>query len=148
VGQCGMAQSHVIYALKGKYARLLGEAIVHEREAVRLRSLLTNIEVSIALFDAKIIAQSIKSIRPHKPSRWGKRGGGVQIYLDILSKSDRPLTSLEIATKAAALNMQADYSKSSIKALVGPINKSLGLRIGRGVALVDECPKRWAVERR
>jgi hypothetical protein len=143
-----MAQSHVIYALKGKYARLLGEAIVHEREAVRLRSLLVNIEVSIALFDKRIAAQSIKPMRPHKPSRWGKRGGGVQIYLDILRKANGPLTSLEIATKAAALNIQVDCSVASIKALVGPINKSLGLRIGRGVTLVDGCPKRWVVERR
>lgn len=140
-----MAQSPVIYALKGKYARLLGEAIVHEREAVRLRHMLANIEVSISLFDDRIIAQSIKPIRPHKPSRWGKRGGGVQIYLEILRKADRPLTTLEIATKAAAFDVHADCSKASIKALVGPINKSLGLRIGKGAVLVDGHPKRWLI---
>lgn len=138
-----MAQSPVISALKGKYARLLGEAIAHEREVARLRSLLANIEVSIALFDAKIIAQSIKPIRPHKPSRWGKRGGGVQIYLEILRKADRPLTSLEIATKAATFDIHADCSKASIKSLVGPINRSLRLRIGRGVMLVEGKPIRW-----
>jgi hypothetical protein len=143
-----MAQSPVIYALKGKYARLLGEAIVHEREAVRLRQMLANVEASIALFDARIIAQSIKPIRPHKPSRWGKRGGGVQIYLEILRKADRPLTSLEIATKAALLDTHADCSHASVKALVGPINRSLGLRIGKGVALIEGHPKRWALERR
>ncbi len=143
-----MAQSPVIYALKGKYARLLGEAIAHEREAVRLRSLLASIEASIALFDARIVAQSIKPIRPHNPSRWGKRGGGVQIYLAILRKSDGPLTSLEIAAKAAAINMRADCSKASIKALVGPINSALRNRIGRGVVLVEGHPKRWGLEGR
>ena len=141
-----MAQSPVIYALKGKYARLLGEAITHEREAVRLRSLLTNIEVSIALFDKRIAAQSIKPIRPRKPSRWGKRGVGARIYLDILRNAKGPLTTLEIAKQAAASAVYADCSKASIKALVGPINKSLELRIGKGVVLVDGHPKRWALK--
>ena len=138
-----MAQSPVIYALKGKYARLLGEAISHEREAVRLRSLLVNIEVSIALFDKRIAAQSIKPIRPRKPSRWGKRGVGARIYLDILRNADEPLTTLEIATKAAAFDVNADCSKASVKALVGPINSALRNRIGRGVMLVEGHPKRW-----
>jgi hypothetical protein len=140
-----MANALVIFALRGKYARVLGEAIVHEREAARLRSLLANIEVSIALFDARIATQSIKPIRPRKPSRWGNRGGGVRIYLDILRRADRPLTSLEIAKQAAAFDSHGDGDKARIKLLVGPINKSLGLREGKGIIRHASKPVRWSL---
>jgi hypothetical protein len=140
-----MGELHSVSALKGKYARLIGEAQSCEREAARLRELACNVAVALKQFAPDWTEIVTAPIKPRKRTRWGKRGGGVRIYLEILRRTDRPLTSLEIATKATAFDIYGRSDKASIKALVGPINRSLGLRIGRGVVLVDWFPKRWAL---
>ncbi len=141
-----MAELHSVSALKGKYARLIGEALAYEKEAARLRELADNVASALKLFAPDWTEIVTAPIAPRKKSRWGKHGGGMRVYLEILRKADRPLTSLEIAKQAAAFDLHGDCSVAGIKGLVGPINRSLGLRVGKGVILFEGYPKRWSVE--
>jgi hypothetical protein len=142
-----MAELHSVSALKDKYARLIGEAQSHEREAARLRDLAGNVAAALKEFAPDWTEIVTAPIQPRKRSRWGRRGGGARIYLEILRRADGPLTSLEIAQKAAAFDIHGESDKASIKALVGPINRSLGCRLGKGVVRHEGKPLRWSLMR-
>ncbi|WP_229710724.1 hypothetical protein, partial [Novosphingobium indicum] len=139
-----MADTHVLSALMRKYARLIGEAEQHEREAVRLRELAGHIETSIGMFAEGFDISQVKPVRP-KYSRWRGRGIGIRIYLEILRKAEKPLTSLEIAERAIAFDPGGDCGRADVKALVGPINKALLKKVGSGVVRIEGRPRRWAI---
>ncbi|MCJ2187341.1 hypothetical protein [Novosphingobium beihaiensis] len=139
-----MAETHVVSALKRKYARLIGEAERHEQEADRIRALAGHIAASIDAFAEGFDVSQIKPVSPAY-SRWRGRGIGIRIYLEVLRKADRPLTSLEIAERAIAFDPDGDCSRAGVKALVGPINKALSKKVGCGVVRIEGKPRRWAL---
>lgn len=143
-----MAEKHSVSALKDKYARIIGEANALECEAARLREIARSVGIALQQFAPEWTESMTAPIQPRKPTRWGVRGGGIRIYLDILRRADRPLTSLEIATKAIAFDPHGKHGKLDVKALVGPINKSLVHRVGKDVVLHPERPRRWSIARR
>ena len=142
-----MAELHSVTALKDKFARLTGEAQAYEREAARLRDLAGNVAAALKEFAPDWTEIVTAPIQPRKRSRWGKRGGGVRIYLEILRRADSPLKPLEIAQQAAAFDIHGNGDKASIKALVGPINRSLGKRIGKDIFRHEGKPLRWSIQR-
>lgn len=142
-----MAELHSVTALKDKFARLTGEAQAYEREAARLRDLAGNVAAALKEFAPDWTEIVTAPIQPRKRSRWGKRGGGVRIYLEILRRANDPLTSLEIARKAVAFDIHGSSDKASVKALVGPINRSLGKRVSKGIMRHEGKPLRWSIQR-
>lgn len=139
-----MTDTHILSGLVRKYARLIGEAERHEREAARFRKLAGHIETSIGIFAEGFDVSDIKPVCP-KHNRWRGRGAGIRIYLEILRKAERPLTSLEIAERAIAFDPEGDCSRTGVKALVGPINKALSKKVGGGIVRIEGRPRRWAI---
>ncbi|BAK65344.1 hypothetical protein SLG_06690 [Sphingobium sp. SYK-6] len=141
-----MAERHVTFALRDKYARLIGEAEHHEREAERLRDLAGHVEIAAKLFDDGLDLSDTRPIQPRSYNRWKQRGIGLRVFLTVLREAGRPLTSLEIAERALAFDPHAESDKAAVKALVGPINKALAKRDGE-VVVIEGRPRRWEVAR-
>lgn len=140
-----MAGAHTISSLRRKYARLIGEVERLEAEAARHRRLASHVAETIKLFDAGLDVSGIRPVQSRTYSRWRGRGLGIRIYLAILRSADRPLTSLEIAERAAAFDPEGGSCRDAIKALVGPLNKALSKRVGRDVVRIEGRPRRWAL---
>ncbi len=139
-----MAERHVTFALRGKYARLIGEAEHHECEAARLRALAGHVEIAAKLFDDGLDLSDTRPIQPRNYNRWKQRGIGLRVFLTVLREAGRPLTSLEIAERALAFDPDAGSDRATVKALVGPINKALVKRCDDVVA-IEGRPRRWAI---
>lgn len=95
-----MARSHVVTALEGKYARLLGcqERLRHPSRSIAAD--LAHIEAVMRLFDPFWDKASVKPVAPRFPSRWRRKGDGVRSAIEAIKHADRPLSATEIALAA------------------------------------------------
>jgi hypothetical protein len=73
-----MARPHVVTALEGKYARLLGCQRMLRRPSLSITADLDHIEAVMRLFDPHWDKAGVKPIAPRFPSRWRKKGEGVR----------------------------------------------------------------------
>lgn len=143
-----MADPHVISALNSKYARLSGELRKLERQTDKLRKDIAHIEATIRLFRAEWHGSEITPVAPLKPSRWGGRGQGLRLALDVLRNADQPMTAREIATKAlASPGIELPDSKT-LSAVAGTITACLERRVGVGVTVIEGRPRRWQLTSR
>jgi hypothetical protein len=140
-----MAELHVVSALRSKYAELVGLIAKHERDAKRLRIDAAHIEAAIRLFDSGHDVVSITGKRPKKPSRWVKQGHGTRTALEVLKRTESPLTAHEIALAAMRLRGMPIEDGVTVKAVAASLRGSLMRRIGKGVIRHDGFPKRWSL---
>ena len=138
-----MADLNVISALNRKYARLTGELRQLERRADKLRKDIAHIEATIRLFRSDWQKEAIAPVRSNKPSRWGRRGHGLRLALDVLRKADRPMSAREITIEAlASCGIDLPDSKT-LTIVAGTIAGGLERRVGNGVTVIEGRPKRW-----
>ena len=142
-----MADPHVISALRGKYAEIMGQITKHERDLERLRIDAAHIESAIRLFDPSYEVATISGKRPKKPSRWARQGAGTRTALEILRQADRPLTAHEIALAAMHRHGMPTDDGDTVKAVAASLRGGLMRRIGKGVIQHDGFPKLWSIER-
>ena len=138
-----MAETHVLSALRGKYAELMGQLRVLERDTERLRVDLDHVECTMRLFDADVELPTGK--RPRKANRWSVQGNGTRSALEVLRDADRPLTAHEITLEAMRRAQMPTDDGIVVKAVASSLRGSLKRRLGRGVVVVDGFPTRWAL---
>jgi hypothetical protein len=91
-----MAETHVLSALHNKYRQIKGELAALDNQCGKLRDQLVHLEQTITLFDDEWAADDATPKRPRKPSRWTKRGQGLQTALTVLREATAPLSAREI----------------------------------------------------
>jgi hypothetical protein len=140
-----VADSHVISALRSKYAELVGLIAKHERDVERWRTDAAHIEAAIRMFDSGHDVASITGKRPKKPSRWVRQGHGTRTALEVLKQAERPLTAHEIALASMRLRGMPIEDGVTVKAVAASLRGSLMRRNGKGVIQHDGFPKRWSL---
>ena len=140
-----MADTHVISALRSKYAELMGRIAKHERDAERLRIDAAHIEAAIRMFDPGHAVDQITGKRPKKANRWTKQGNGTRAALEVLQHADKPLTAHDIALEAMRRHGMPTDDGVTVKAIAASLRGSLMRRIGKGVIRHDGFPKRWSL---
>lgn len=139
-----MAESHVVIALRKKYARTIGMLLVHEGDPIRLTADATHLAAALLIFKSDENVAAIKPVRPHANHRGENVGTWARMALDILRQAKRPMTTREIATMIAqARDIKGYHGTNSIECA---LHLTLERRIGVGIIRLEGSPKRWAVE--
>jgi len=140
-----MTETHVMSALRDKYAELLGRLKKHEKEAEALRVDLAHVEASIRMFKPDWDEKSVRGKRPRKPSRWPKSGQGVQLTLEILRTAGEPMTAHDIAIEAMMRCGMPTDDGIVVKAVASGLRSGLRRRIGKGIIKHEGFPTRWSL---
>ena len=137
-----MAERHVVFALRAKYARLKG-ALEHYRGDDPGELVLAKYHVGAVLlmFSPGEDLDAVQPVRPcsHRRGRWSR------LALDILRHANGPLTAQELTRRimAEAGLDQADLSQfSSIECALHQTIRKLE---GDAITRVSDRPKRWAI---
>ena len=91
-----MAETHVLTALHAKYRQIKGELASLDNQCEKLRSDMTHLEQTISLFAHDWSGDEAAPKRPYRPSRWAKRGQGLQTALAVLREAPAPMSAREI----------------------------------------------------
>lgn len=142
-----MAEIHVLSALYRKYSYVMGEVRKAEKQAEKHRSDLEHLEAVIHLFNPDWTGDGVKPRKAHKPSRWSRRGAGMQTALEVLRDSAEPLTTRQIVIEALERQKIPEPHYDDLKRIMASFNSALTNRAGRGVVLHDGHPKRWSIDR-
>jgi hypothetical protein len=98
----GMAEPHVISALRDKRAELDGELRQAEKRIVQLRADLESIDGALRVFDPSLAPQTIRPKLKRKPPAHFRHGQFSRAVLDTLRRANEPMTARDIATKIAS----------------------------------------------
>jgi hypothetical protein len=132
-----------LHALKQLHAELAGKRQANKREAVQLRKAMIQVEAVMKMLDPAFNARAISAKRRNQGNPWFKRGTLFRNAIDVLRRSNVPMTAREItdiliegkrppATRKQAINLQA--------AILA------GLRKRNGKTVVEEGdPARWSL---
>jgi hypothetical protein len=142
-----MAETHVLTALYRKYALVMGEVRKAQQQAEKHHADLEHIEAVIRLFNPNWTNDGIKPRKAHKPSRWSKRGAGMQTGLEVLRDATEPLTTRQIVVQSLERQKLPEPHYDDLKRIMASFNSALTNRAGRGVILHDGHPKRWSIDR-
>ena len=137
-----MAERHVTFALRAKYARLKG-ALEHYKgdDPGPLITAKYHVGAVLLMFNPSEDLEAVKAVRPcsHRRGRWSRWA------LEIMRHANGPLTAQELTRRiiAEAGLDQADLDQfSSIECA---LHRTLGRMEGRAVVRVTDRPKRWAI---
>jgi hypothetical protein len=140
-----MAELHVLSALQARYRRVKGEIVALDGRAAKLRTDLAHIEAVIRMFQDDWRAENAEAIAPRKPSRWNRKGQGIQTALSVLRQATAPMTAREIVLAVWERTEQPTPPKQELYRITSTFNMALSRRVGQGVVMVDGKPKRWAL---
>ena len=140
-----MAEPHVLTALYGKYADVMGALRQCEGIAKKHRADLQHIEATIKLFKPDWTGDGIKPRKAHKPSRWPGRGEGMRTALAILRDATEPLTTRQIVVQVLERHTMPEPDYDELKLICASFNGCLLNQVGRGIVSVEGRPRRWAL---
>ena len=141
-----MAEPHVLTALQDKYRRVKGQIATLDAQATHLRIDLDHIEHVIRLFQQDWRADNA-AIVPRKPSRWQKRGQGIQTALAVLRDAAEPMAVREIVLAVCDRLGQPVPTKDELRLQVSTIGARIKQSEGKGVVRYDGKPFRWSIDR-
>jgi hypothetical protein len=141
-----MADPLVVQILTKKHAALQGELKRAEAKSRALIKDLYHLEHVIRLYQREWEPKSVRPIRPRKPSQWRRARVGLRHALEVLKRAEGPLTSVEIALKALEIAGEPIPDKWGVWSIANSIGTSLKRRVGHGVSVTEERPKRWMME--
>jgi hypothetical protein len=136
-----MAETHVVAALKRKYAELKGELkYAPQLDTESLVLSIRQVGCVLRMFSPAEDLTAIKPCRPYKPQRhqWSRRA------LDILREASRPMTARELARAALAAEGVAP-EPDVLMSVECSLHAVLGRLEGRGLRRELGEPKRWRV---
>jgi hypothetical protein len=135
----------VIGTLLRLHANIGGRILDNQAQGKRLQEDMKAIEAVIHMFDPAFDVRPI-AVRRRKANPWFKRGACVQHALDVLRKTEGPLTTKEVAVRMLQETGIAKPDTKQVRNLIGAVNRSLKGHAGKSVALVGEgTPARWAL---
>jgi hypothetical protein len=142
-----MADPHVLTALHDKYNRTKGLLRHHEAQCDDIRADLVHLEATIQMFRAEWTGDESQPVAPYRPSRWLKRGQGIQTALAVLRDATAPMTAREIAIAVFERLGQPTPSSKILDRQVSTFNALMQRRIGKGVIRVEGKPTRWSLRK-
>ena len=143
-----MAETHVLSALFGKYAEILGHLKQCERRADNHSQSLSHIEAVIRLYRPQWTPEGAKPRKPHKPSRWPTKNAGMRTALLILREAQTPLTTREIVVRVLDRLKMPEPDYDDLKLICSSFNSALRNRAAKGgVVLVEGRPVRWSLDK-
>ena len=135
-----------VYGLKRLHARLGGEIKDNKQEAKRLADAMKHVEAVLKMLEPEFNVAAIAARRRYKSASPYKRGEVFRAVLDVLRKSEQPLTSREISE---TLLRNAGISEPTIKQIrdmVGSVHSSLRNHQGKTIERAgDGMPARWRI---
>lgn len=141
----GVAETHVISALKEKRAELSGELIAAEKRMVRLRADIDSLDGAIRVFDPTSEPCKIRPILRRKKLTSIPRGQCSRAILNLLRRADGSMTAREIAAQLAA-HYQIDTSnRDAMSAFIAKARNTLARQKGL-VSEVQGDAKAWRVD--
>jgi hypothetical protein len=140
-----MTDEHVVSALVRKYAEVKGNLIISQKHSRKLRGDLTHLDAVLRMFRTNYETAKIIAKRPKRPIRWGKKGMGLQTALEVLGRSDAPMTAREIGLQVA---QKLDVKTEGLRDLLALIGCSLQRATKKGiVSQSGDHPRRWEIAR-
>jgi hypothetical protein len=140
-----MANTHVLTSLQSKYRRVKGQITALDTQAAQLRLDLDHIEHVIRLFQQDWRADNA-TIAPRKPSRWQKRGQGIQTALAVLRDASEPMTVREIVLAVCDRLGQPVPTKDELRLQVSTIGARITQSEGKSVFRHSGKPCRWSIK--
>ena len=138
-----MARPHVVTALEGKYARLLGFQARLRVPSHSIAADLAHIEAVMALFDHTWDKITIKPIAPRYPSRWRKKGEGVRAAFAAIKAAQGPLSATEIAREAFVEAGMVPPCNNELRIVGTDLIYSLRNHLGERLTAIGDQPVRY-----
>ena len=137
-----MAESHVVFALRRKYAELKG-VLKYDPTADPEATVLACNQVGCVL---RMFApgEDLTAIRPVRPYK-GERDHWSRTALDILRRSGEPMTARALARRVLDAK-SVEPSPDVLMSVECSLHAVLERLEGRGVRRLAGEPKRWIVE--
>ena len=143
-----MTETHVLSALHNKYCQIKGELASLDNQTDKLRGQLVHLEQTITLFADDWTGDDVALKRPYRPSRWAKRGQGLQTAMAVLREATAPMSAREIIIEVTRrLDMPLPEPQTLYRQSAS-MNTTLSKRIGNGVVRHEGKPIRWSLEGR
>ena len=98
-----MAESHVVSGLVAKRSELSGLLAQHQQAIQQLSASISNLDGTIKLFDPDYDLRTIKSKAPKHVNPWFPRGDVGRMLLDVLRKSNTPISTRQIGDELVAI---------------------------------------------
>jgi hypothetical protein len=95
----GMAEQHVVSALRNKRAELAGMVGQLEQQLARQRTNLAHLDATMRLFDPDIRPQEIRAKRQGARSAWFRQGECLRRIHDELRDAAQPLTTWDVTER-------------------------------------------------
>jgi hypothetical protein len=141
-----MDKSHVISALFRKYSHLMGQAKRFPERAAEYHADMVHVEATIRLFRADADLDSLSPIRPRNATRWRKRGYGVRTTIEILKRTDQPLSTREIAEEVMRREGLSPDDIEARRDVCSSLHMSILRRVGKDIARIEGNPLRWTLK--
>ena len=133
-----MAETHVLSALKRRYAQTLGLIRIG---AVGADADLAHLAAVIALFNPDEDLSAIRAVRPYKVDRerWHRT------VLRTLKAAERPLSARELARRVMAAHGIDPSDMGRLLSISCGLQATLGRLMAQGFVCTTGKPRRWAV---
>jgi hypothetical protein len=132
-----------IYTLSQLHAELAGKFLENERNRVRLKTAMMQVEAVLLMLQPGFNIRSIAAKRRNKSNPWFKRGTLFRSAVDVLRRSRAAMTVREIATAMIA-DKAVPATRKQFVDLQAAIHAALRKRNGIGV-VGEGAPMRWAL---
>lgn len=139
-----MEDSHILTHLQRRYATMLGELKDCDERKERLTADLAAMEAVMRLYRSDWNGDGVAPRRPSYGHRYLRQGQGIQTALDVLREAARPMKVREIVEEVMVRRGIAK-TEGAVKSLDSTIRYCLEARVGDGVVVATEQPKRFAV---
>ena len=139
-----MEDATILNHLQRRYATMLGELKDCDERSERLKGELVPMECVIRLYRQDWNGEGVAPRRPSYGHRYLRQGQGIQTALDVLREAARPMKVREIVDQVMERRGIAKTA-ASVKSLDSTIRYCLEARVGDGVVIATEHPKRFAV---
>src|ERR1700710_380521 len=127
-----------VYTLSQLHAELAGKFLENERQRVRLKTAMMQVEAVLLMLQPGFNIRSIAAKRRNKSNPWFKRGTLFRGAVDVLRRSGSAMTPREIATALIA-DKAAPASREQLMDLIAAIHAALLKRDG-GTVVSEATP--------
>jgi hypothetical protein len=133
-----------VYTLSQLHAELAGKFLENERQRVRLKTAMLQVEAVLLMLQPGFNIKSIAAKRRNKSNPWFKRGTLFRSAVDVLRRATSPMTPREIA-QALIADKTVPATRKQFMDLTAAIHAALRKR--DGVTVVSEgVPARWRLK--
>lgn len=133
-----------IYTLSQLHAELAGKFLENERNRVRLKTAMMQVEAVLQMLQPGFSVAGIAARRRNKSNPWFKRGTLFRSAVDVLRRQARSMTVREIATTLIA-DKAVPATRKQFVDLQAAIHAALRKRDGIGV-VSEGAPARWRLK--